>query len=311
MAIGIGHCKRFTIVPLAVVVLVQKYFPVGQTDFVICRALEVVSAIGVAQAIAIHVAEFHATDFAHDDGRRGQLDRGGAAAIDVHRGLQRTACPGIGAVGQAVTLVGHIARGGNHQAVLDLCTTRSGGGAGVDKSDGDLAIDGAARVAVVGHVADACDVGVDGVELPLHPPAIAEAAIGLCGAGEARWAAVDVGRGHVDKAPGIGVALVVVVGHIERVGLALDQRGVVAGFVEVHMGHHFALEIIRFAIGQDVVVPLCRGALGGIAIGPVLVDLAHTAGGCGRCSGCDGQRTGGRQCRRCAGRWLPAVAVFS
>ena len=88
LPVGIGHGKFFASVPDAVSIFVQENFPVGQAHFVICRTLDVVSAIGIAQAVAIHVTEFHATDLAHDDGRRGQLDRCGTAAIDVHRGLQ-------------------------------------------------------------------------------------------------------------------------------------------------------------------------------------------------------------------------------
>ena len=281
-AVGIrqGECLAF--IPGTIVVTVQEDFPVGQADLVIGRACHIVDPIGIAQAVAVHVAELHATDLAHDDGRRGQLDRGGATAIDVHRGLQRAPRPGVGASRHAFALVGHIARGRDHEAVLDFGAAGRGGGTGVDEGDGDLGVDRAAGVSVKGDLADFRDVGIDGAELAVHAAQIDKAAIGLCGiAGEAARAAVGVGRGHVDKAARVGVALVVVVGHIERIGLSVDQGGVVAGLVVVDMRDHFTFEIVGFAVGEDVVVPLGAGASGGVAIGPVLVDLAHAGAGGG------------------------------
>ena len=105
---------------------------------------------------------------------------------------------------------------------------------------------------------------------------------------KAARAAVSVGRCHVDKPARIGVALVVVVRHVERVGLTVDQGCVVAGLVEIGMRDHFAFEIIRFAVREDVVVPFGGGSLGGITIGPMLVDLADVAAGVGDGAGCGG-----------------------
>ena len=245
LAVGVGQGEVFTFVPQAIVVLVQEYFPVGQAHFVVCRAQRVVRAVGVAHAVAIHIAELRAADFAHDDGRGGQLDGGGATATNVHGGLQGAAGPGVGAIGHALALVGHIARRGNQQAVLDFGTARSGSGPGVSEGDGDFAVERAARAAEVAHAADGGDVGIDGVEAALHAAAIGEAAVGLCIAtGEAAGVATRVGRCHVNEPARVGVGLVVVVGHVERIALAVDQRSVVAGLVEVDVGDHFSFKVI-------------------------------------------------------------------
>ena len=235
----------FSGVPLTIVVLVQKYLPVGQADFIVCIAQHVIDAVGIAGAVAVHVTEFHATDLAHDDGRGRQLNGCGATAADVYRGLQGAACPGVGAIGQAFALVGYIAGGGNQQAILDFGTARCGVGARVDKSDGDDRIFGTACAAGVGHVADACDVGVDSVKRPLHTATVGEGAVGLRSAAcKTARAAVSVGRCHVDKAARVGVALVVVVGDVERVGLPVRQGCVVAGFVEIGVRHHLAFKVV-------------------------------------------------------------------
>ena len=113
--------------------MVNVDFPVGEADFVIGCAQLVVDAIGIANAVAVHIAVFHAADLAHDDGRRCQLDRRGTAASNVHCGLQGATCPRVGAIGNAFALVGHITGGGNQQTVLDFGTARGGVGAGVDK----------------------------------------------------------------------------------------------------------------------------------------------------------------------------------
>ena len=82
--------------------------------------MNVVSTIGIAHPVAVYIAEFHPADLAHDDGRWGQLNRGGTTATDVNGGLQRAARPSVGTVGHAFALVRHIAWGRNHEAILDL-----------------------------------------------------------------------------------------------------------------------------------------------------------------------------------------------
>ena len=84
LAIFTGQCELFVRIPNAILVLVNVDFPVGQADFVVGCAELVVDAIGIANAVAVHIAVFHAADFTHDDGRRCQLDRGGTATTNVH-----------------------------------------------------------------------------------------------------------------------------------------------------------------------------------------------------------------------------------
>ena len=288
---GIGDGVGLALVPEAIAVEVDEDLPVGQAHFVVGRAQRVVCAIGVAHAIAVKIAELRAADLAHDDGRGCQLNGGGAAAANVHGGLQRTAGPGIGTICHAVALVGHIAWCSDQQTVLDFGTTRGGGGAGVGEGDGDFAVQRAAGAAQVADTADGGDVGIDGVEAALHTAAIGEAAVRLrIASSKARGTAAGIGRCHVNKPARVGVGLVVVVGDIEGIALAIHQRGVVAGFVEVDVGHHLAFKVIGFAVREDVVVPLGAAAFGGIAIGPVLVDLADAGAGVGDGGRLDGAR---------------------
>ena len=82
------HVEGFTDVPLTVVVQIQKNLPVAQARLIIAGAHLVVRTICIARTVAIDVTELHATDLAHNDGGRGQLDRCGTASANVHGGLQ-------------------------------------------------------------------------------------------------------------------------------------------------------------------------------------------------------------------------------
>ncbi len=282
----------------AIGILVQEDGPVGHADFVVCCACNIVDAIGIPRAVAVHVIELHAADFAIDDGRGHELDGCGPFAADVHGGLQRSTAPGGGTQSRSKALRGHSTGRGDHQAVLDFGTAALCGGSGVSEGDGDLAIHRASPPVDVSDVTHTSDVGIDRLKATLHAAAIGKAAVVGCrGARKVAGIAVHIGRGHEQKATGVGVGLVIVVGHIEGVALAVDQRLAVAGFVIKDVGYDFTLEVIRFAVGQDVVVPFCRCALRSIAIGPVLVNLADV--GCGQwgsqCCACQLHRAA---CRR-------------
>ena len=268
--------------------MVNKNCPIGQTNFVVTCAQDIVCTIGIPNAVAVDVTELCAADFADDDCRRSQLNRSGSAAIDVYCGLQRSTGPCIRTIGQSLALIGHIAGCCDHQTVLDFSTPGCRCCTGVGEGDRHLAITGAAIGSCVGHAAHRSNVGVDGIERSLHAATIGKCAVGECG-GPCKTCgrSVFVRRCHIDKSPGIGVALVIVVGHIKRVALTCNQWRIVAGFVKVSMRNHFALKVVRLAIGQDVVVPFRKSPLSQIAICPMLIDLADVGAGVGDCIGRD------------------------
>ena len=273
----VGEGRALSGVQQTVLVLVKEDSPTGQTHFIVGSADHVVGPIGIPYTIAIQVIEFRTADFAFDDGGSHELNGHRTFAIDIHRRLQRAARPGRGAKGHAAALIRHITWGGNHQSVMDFSTTILGGRSGVNECDGDMPIFGANALCGVGHIADRRDVGIDSLEVALHATAIGKS-IAVCqsdSAVEGRGRTVQVRCGHEQETAGVGVGLVMVVGQVEGVALAIDQRRAVACFVIKNMRDNFALKIIGFGIGQDVVVPFGLCASGGIAIGPMLVNLVH------------------------------------
>ena len=131
----------------------------------------------------------------------------------------------------------------------------------------------------IGDRADIGDVGVDAHEGTGGTATVAEGAVGRgCVASRpaGRHAAV-LHAGQADEATGVGIDLIVVVGDVEAVALPLHQGGFVARAVDEDMRNDLAFFVVRLVVREDVVVPLGTRTRCGIAVGPVLVDLADDA----------------------------------
>ena len=244
-ALGIGDGRALAGIEQAIGILVQEQGPACHADFVVGSAHHVVGTVDVAQAVAVHVVEFHAADFAIDDGRGHELDRGGPFASDIDGGLQGTTGPSGSTQGFPFALIRHSTGRGDHQTILDFGTTALCGGAGVGEGDGDLTIHRSTTPRDVGDVTDTRDIGVDRLKNALHSATVGKTGVICCDkAGKVAGVSVHIGRGHEQKATGIRVGLVVVVSHIEGVTLAVDQRLAVARFVEKYVGNDFTLEVI-------------------------------------------------------------------
>ena len=105
----------------------------------------------------------------------------------------------------------------------------------------------------VDHVTHRGDVGIDRMQVALRAIAHCEGAVfqDECAReggyiGFSAWVGVTafVVACHVDKATGVGVGLVVVVGDVDRISLTVDQRCLVAGLVNKDVRDDLALKII-------------------------------------------------------------------